>query len=263
MHGPSQLKSTICHYVHIFVHNYVHQVFSYWRCSDTLQVESCTDSPVLLLTRSPVPPYGQHQSRSYNNNSEYNFFKKFKINSNYNRYINTNYSKGLKIPPTGMSYDHLAAVSLKTLLVYILPRWTSIPSPQPISNKLREIEEMGQGLSCRPRNEQALFVALQFGDVETVRALLDKDPAARLNHTTTLYDRQSPLHIAAANGQIQVGLPSFLLLSINFLLVGFSFRMPCVFRFFLCFWIVVLILMWSIGTSRWLFSHSYLFFFLL
>lgn len=61
---------------------------------------------------------------------------------------------------------------------------------------------MGQGLSCRPKNEHGLFVAVQFGDFQTVRFLLDKDPA-RLHHTT-VYDRHSPLHIAAANGQIQI-----------------------------------------------------------
>lgn len=61
---------------------------------------------------------------------------------------------------------------------------------------------MGQGLSCRPKNEHGLFVAVQFGDVQTVRFLLDKDPG-RVHHTT-VYDRHSPLHIAAANGQIQV-----------------------------------------------------------
>ncbi|KAL8116061.1 hypothetical protein AgCh_022522 [Apium graveolens] len=61
---------------------------------------------------------------------------------------------------------------------------------------------MGQGLSCRPKNEHGLFVAVQFGDIQTVRFLLDKDPA-RLHHTT-VYDRHSPLHIAAANGQIQI-----------------------------------------------------------
>ncbi|KAK1394535.1 putative E3 ubiquitin-protein ligase XBAT31 [Heracleum sosnowskyi] len=61
---------------------------------------------------------------------------------------------------------------------------------------------MGQGLSCRPRNEHGLFVAVEFGDVETVRFLLDKDPGGVLH--TTVYDRHSPLHIAAANGQIQI-----------------------------------------------------------
>lgn len=62
---------------------------------------------------------------------------------------------------------------------------------------------MGQGLSCRARDEHGLFSAVQFGDLETVESLVERDSAI-LRHTT-VYDRHSALHIAAANGQIEVG----------------------------------------------------------
>ncbi|KAJ0792109.1 putative ankyrin repeat-containing domain-containing protein [Helianthus annuus] len=61
---------------------------------------------------------------------------------------------------------------------------------------------MGQGLSCRVQDEHGLFTAVQFGDVELVKTLLEKDPS--LIQQTTAYDRHSALHIAAANGQIEI-----------------------------------------------------------
>lgn len=61
---------------------------------------------------------------------------------------------------------------------------------------------MGQGLSCRGSHEHGLFSAVQFGDLETVEALLERDPA--LLQQSTVYDRQTALHIASANGQIEV-----------------------------------------------------------
>ncbi|KAL9296611.1 hypothetical protein ACSQ67_022507 [Phaseolus vulgaris] len=61
---------------------------------------------------------------------------------------------------------------------------------------------MGQGLSCRGSHEHGLFRAVQHGDLDTVAALLHTHPSL-MNHTT-VYDHHSPLHIAAANGQIQV-----------------------------------------------------------
>ncbi|KAE9620497.1 putative transcription factor C2H2 family [Lupinus albus] len=61
---------------------------------------------------------------------------------------------------------------------------------------------MGQGLSCRGSHEHGLFRAVQHGDLETFATLLDTCPS--LMHRTTVYDRHSPLHIAAANGQIQI-----------------------------------------------------------
>lgn len=71
---------------------------------------------------------------------------------------------------------------------------------------------MGQGLSCGASHEHALFTAVQHGDVEMVYDLLEKDPS--LLQQTTVYDRHSALHIAAANGQIEVG---------SFISVYFSF----------------------------------------
>ncbi|KAJ0809266.1 putative transcription factor C2H2 family [Helianthus annuus] len=61
---------------------------------------------------------------------------------------------------------------------------------------------MGQGLSCRVQDEHGLFTAVQFGDLELVKTLLGKDPS--LIQQTTAYDRHSALHIAAANGQIEI-----------------------------------------------------------
>ncbi|XP_047944602.1 putative E3 ubiquitin-protein ligase XBAT31 isoform X1 [Salvia hispanica] len=61
---------------------------------------------------------------------------------------------------------------------------------------------MGQGLSCKPSQEQGLFAAVQLGDLETVKAVFERDPI--LIHHSTVYDRNSALHIAAAHGQIQV-----------------------------------------------------------
>ncbi|KAM7258896.1 hypothetical protein ACFE04_014637 [Oxalis oulophora] len=64
---------------------------------------------------------------------------------------------------------------------------------------------MGQVVSsssCGASDEHGLFSAVQFGDLETVNVLLDKHPAL-FNHKT-VYDRHSPLHIAAANGQIEI-----------------------------------------------------------
>lgn len=68
---------------------------------------------------------------------------------------------------------------------------------------------MGQGLSCAASDEHGLFTAIQFGDVETVKAVLESDPS--LVKQTTLYDRHSALHVAAANGQIEVGSSKFLI----------------------------------------------------
>ncbi|KAL3367254.1 hypothetical protein AABB24_011794 [Solanum stoloniferum] len=61
---------------------------------------------------------------------------------------------------------------------------------------------MGQGLSCGTSDEHGLFTAVQCGDLETVKALFEINPS--LVHHSTVYDRQSALHIAAANGQIEV-----------------------------------------------------------
>ena len=66
---------------------------------------------------------------------------------------------------------------------------------------------MGQGLSCGTNDEHGLFSAVQHGDLETVEAVLDKNPSL-IHHT--VYDRYSVLHVAAANGQIEVGYWNFL-----------------------------------------------------
>ncbi|XP_022755760.1 putative E3 ubiquitin-protein ligase XBAT31 [Durio zibethinus] len=61
---------------------------------------------------------------------------------------------------------------------------------------------MGQALSSGSSQESELFNAVQVGDFETVEALLKREP--NLVHHKTLYDRQSALHIAAANDQIEI-----------------------------------------------------------
>ncbi|KAL4571043.1 hypothetical protein LXL04_017793 [Taraxacum kok-saghyz] len=61
---------------------------------------------------------------------------------------------------------------------------------------------MGQGLSCRGKDEHWLFTAVQSGDLETVRSVLERDPD--LIRQTTVNDRHSALHIAAANGRIEI-----------------------------------------------------------
>nr|KJB55863.1 hypothetical protein B456_009G099800 [Gossypium raimondii] len=61
---------------------------------------------------------------------------------------------------------------------------------------------MGQGLSCGASQENVLFSAVQGGDLETVEALLRRE--SNLLHHTTVYDRHSALHIAAAYGQIEI-----------------------------------------------------------
>ncbi|KAK5830648.1 Serine/threonine-protein phosphatase 6 regulatory ankyrin repeat subunit A [Gossypium arboreum] len=61
---------------------------------------------------------------------------------------------------------------------------------------------MGQGLSCGASQENVLFSAVQVGDLETVEALVKRE--SNLLHHTTVYDRHSALHIAAAYGQIEI-----------------------------------------------------------
>ena len=62
---------------------------------------------------------------------------------------------------------------------------------------------MGQGLSCTERrHENALFEAVRDGQVELVEALANADRSS-LSQTTGR-GRLSPLHVAAANGRIEV-----------------------------------------------------------
>ncbi|XP_020224672.1 putative E3 ubiquitin-protein ligase XBAT31 isoform X2 [Cajanus cajan] len=63
---------------------------------------------------------------------------------------------------------------------------------------------MGQTLSCTPNHHHALFSAVHDGDLRLLIALLEAHPS--LLHQTTLYDRHSALHIAAANSQIETPL---------------------------------------------------------
>ncbi|XP_022948919.1 putative E3 ubiquitin-protein ligase XBAT31 [Cucurbita moschata] len=62
---------------------------------------------------------------------------------------------------------------------------------------------MGQGLSCADRHGTGVFFrALQNGDVEVVRALMEIDSS--ILHQTTKHQGLSALHVAAANGQTDI-----------------------------------------------------------
>jgi len=62
---------------------------------------------------------------------------------------------------------------------------------------------MGHGASCgRPSEEVDFFGAAQSGDLARLAAALRSRPT--LLSRTTLFDRLSALHIAAAHGHLQV-----------------------------------------------------------
>ncbi|XP_059647027.1 putative E3 ubiquitin-protein ligase XBAT31 [Cornus florida] len=61
---------------------------------------------------------------------------------------------------------------------------------------------MGQGLSCRESHGRGLFSAVQNGELERVEAMLEED--TNVLERTIAHGRLSALHVAAANGQIQV-----------------------------------------------------------
>ncbi|CAN6442605.1 unnamed protein product [Victoria cruziana] len=63
---------------------------------------------------------------------------------------------------------------------------------------------MGQGMSCRVGGgNDGWFNAVREGDMETIVSLLDREPLLFLQATTT-YDKLSALHLAAANGHLEV-----------------------------------------------------------
>lgn len=67
------------------------------------------------------------------------------------------------------------------------------------------IEEMGQRLSCRQHHHDennVLFTAVASGELEVVEAMVEEEPSI-LEQTTGHYNL-SPLHVAAANGRIEV-----------------------------------------------------------
>lgn len=63
---------------------------------------------------------------------------------------------------------------------------------------------MGQRLSCRETHEHGFFTAVQNGELETVEAMVDEDPSVL--RFTAVHGKLSALHVAAANGQIEVDL---------------------------------------------------------
>ena len=65
---------------------------------------------------------------------------------------------------------------------------------------------MGHGVSCaRTGDEHDYFRAAQLGDLDALAALLAADTS--LARRATLSDRLSALHIAAANGRLEVAPP--------------------------------------------------------
>ncbi|KAJ0962382.1 hypothetical protein J5N97_030210 [Dioscorea zingiberensis] len=62
---------------------------------------------------------------------------------------------------------------------------------------------MGHGLSCsRSSYEHEFFTAVQSGNIELVELALRRDP--EIVYQTTIYDRLSAVHVAAANGRLEV-----------------------------------------------------------
>lgn len=87
--------------------------------------------------------------------------------------------------------------------------------------------EMGQRLSCVQQHDDedhALFRALARGELERVEAMVEED--STVLGRTVGYDRLSPLHVAAANGRIEVD-DSFVLsclLELNGVFVAICFH---------------------------------------
>ncbi|KAI4356463.1 hypothetical protein L6164_000485 [Bauhinia variegata] len=61
---------------------------------------------------------------------------------------------------------------------------------------------MGQRLSCRERHENGLFTAVANGELELAEAMIEQDPTVL--EQTSGHGRFSALHIAAANGRIEI-----------------------------------------------------------
>lgn len=62
---------------------------------------------------------------------------------------------------------------------------------------------MGHGLSCAgSTRDRDFFASVRAGHLESVRTAVQQDPSLLLR--ATFFDRLSALHIAAANGHVQV-----------------------------------------------------------
>lgn len=106
---------------------------------------------------------------------------------------------------------------------------------------------MGQGVSCASSSyEHEFFSAVQAGDLAAVDCALSDDPSLLLR--TTIYDRLSALHIAAANGRVQVRL--LLRLSASSSARVFVFDPLWDRRFYLRFWIDLRVPMSLIEINR-------------
>lgn len=67
---------------------------------------------------------------------------------------------------------------------------------------------MGQGLSCGlGRADNFFFATVQGGDLQTFLGMVEKHP--ELLNRVTVYERLYPLHVAAANGRVEVGFFSY------------------------------------------------------
>ncbi|XP_073276419.1 putative E3 ubiquitin-protein ligase XBAT31 [Primulina huaijiensis] len=61
---------------------------------------------------------------------------------------------------------------------------------------------MGQGMSCTESHENGLFSAVQNGELQAIEAMADANPS--LLTLKTAHRKLSAMHVAAANGQIEV-----------------------------------------------------------
>ena len=75
---------------------------------------------------------------------------------------------------------------------------------------------MGQGISCASLNNHGddIFKIAELGDLAALKSVIDEDP--QLLYEVSLYDRNSLLHVAASNGQIDVGFLFFIVFFVGF-----------------------------------------------
>ncbi|KAH6802562.1 hypothetical protein C2S51_034008 [Perilla frutescens var. frutescens] len=78
----------------------------------------------------------------------------------------------------------------------------AVPPPWWVADRECNSLKMGQSLSCREYEDSELFNAVQNGEVAAVEALAAEDP--NLLTLKTVHGRLSALHVAAANGRVEV-----------------------------------------------------------
>ena len=134
---------------------------------------------------------------------------------------------------------------------------------------------MGQGVSCRgDRHESALFGALRDGDLEAVEAIIVDSTQTQTRAISFGRQKLSALHVAAANGRIEVShwpffcfrhfsaFVSWYIHILFFLVCLFVWKISnilmmmcfCELSFFPCFWIALVTRTFSIATTRYTWS---------